>query len=859
MINSTITMHNVLNDQGAAIVVGNASNCAVTLLSSFFLQLPSAQLASSGANFAPVWMRNATDVTVWYGCLDVSKTGQYLVAPFNTTGVSFHRTTSCTPYSSGCSLGPSLSSSTSKPLSATFSFEQTRSLLSATPSLSLSHITRSSNTQSHASRTRTFSKSPTKSEDTMSRTSPHHSPTATASHTTKLAFIPTDLFASVDTVCPDAVIAVGLTAVTIPVQYVQTHTLWIRFNVSEEYASSLFSSPHDMSLTAQGDSLLTNTKPLLQNDVGNRCVWLRLGPIDYNPYEPRAFEFVVGPNPLIVSPLVGTINIQLIISPRTTTVAPAVSSGIATATGVVSLITMNTITSGSQSRAQMLLSLTACTYAADNEAYSFLGIGIGDVAAYYYRGAIVGNSLLVLLVLCVGLIVIFVVSLSSAKNKLSFWTDESFQAAGAKLFSTVHVPGLMMVPLTLLLQPTVSSSVALFMVGDGDAGDIILGIVGVAICLCALAYVSSTILFFRPPSQQLFVGVRPTGAPLDSDDEEKGGVKGQPHHRNPSPYYSSSRSRMSTIVDEWIVPPIHWVTVTPSAKAWKRRHLQMFCDNDTAWFTALGVISDFSVAVFNGIATGGNGSVCLVQLVVMTILYAVQGVLLVFNAPTLGRLAHVLISFSCTMSLFCAVLILAATATSDQASKTVCIDAANMLGTIINVAGLIQNMPLLVEAGLGVPRMLRRLWNARRTLERQRVPPMLHVMSLNDDMPTSTPDELLLSPQHGVHHNEMLDTEDAALEMVNQNSAAGGASPVVEQLTTTEQETPEAAQAPVPPPPKPSTEYFYNESLAGGLGPALRETEKAKQAMVLGDDGLNSGLDMLRTMRSNTDDDVIEL
>ena len=136
-----------------------------------------------------------------------------------------------------------------------------------------------------------------------------------------------------------------------------------------------------------------------------------------------------------------------------------------------------------QTRINSIFALSSCEFSHSEELDTLTsptGMRFGPVMGQYYRGAIVGNLLLLAaFALFISLCGCMVGMACTATQDAS----ESVLARVWRSFGLVCFPGVVVVPLCLVAQGTMMACVATLRYGDMGVGDAAIGIVGLLLCL----------------------------------------------------------------------------------------------------------------------------------------------------------------------------------------------------------------------------------------------------------------------------------------------------------------------------------------------------------------------------------------
>lgn len=381
-------------------------------------------------------------------------------------------------------------------------------------------------------------------------------------------------------------------------------------------------------------------------------VWIRTGSV------PSVFETLVVTMTVTAPPYVKCFNevrtAQIVLvfegttSPISLTVREATSVAAVTLGAGVAMAAGSVTSAVGLQRSMLALQLSVCEFTDTEElptSDSPTRIAFGAQEGAYMRGAVVGNTVVWACIwLVIGLLAIVrLVRRGEAVSRASV----QVQARLAGL------PGLMAVPLTMLLQPTVASSVALLSLRI-SAADVVLGITGVAVSLfCVSWYTVRTFIGF---------GCHPRPViPDGSDESNSDGEQQHTRHRRCAPSKRAVtlkwvlRSIRSKTI-RFFQPRIEWV-VRPTARPYfVECYSAVFEEYDASrhWF----FVAEGGVSVLSGVISGIRPSSGCTVLLWVNLAVSLVAMLMLFLWPFRSSHGNFNYAVNNGGALACAVLVL---------------------------------------------------------------------------------------------------------------------------------------------------------------------------------------------------------
>eukprot|EP00656_Telonema_subtile_P041188 TRINITY_DN46312_c0_g1_i1.p1 TRINITY_DN46312_c0_g1~~TRINITY_DN46312_c0_g1_i1.p1 ORF type:complete len:529 (-),score=36.17 TRINITY_DN46312_c0_g1_i1:197-1783(-) len=253
-------------------------------------------------------------------------------------------------------------------------------------------------------------------------------------------------------------------------------------------------------------------------------------------------------------------------------------------------------------RATILVQLATCDYshyAPLELMQSPTEMGFGTPLAYYYRGGVIGNALL-LISLFAALFFVALILFIAAKQYRSMGFVDGYLAALFRL----HFPSFLVVPYLTLLPGLVMSTVALLWHGNGDATDICIGIFGFVLTIGTPTALMAPV-FFNFHCEYVEIGY------FDQEDGFLSFFTGTWHwetieDENGEPIDATFKSRMGIIFKDY------------AKRAW--------------WFMMIEVVLTYFASVLDGVRPS-NQSYCVIVAWLFMIVSVVMLVAVVLLRP----------------------------------------------------------------------------------------------------------------------------------------------------------------------------------------------------------------------------------
>jgi hypothetical protein len=288
----------------------------------------------------------------------------------------------------------------------------------------------------------------------------------------------------------------------------------------------------------------------------------------------------------------------------------------------------NGATAANAARVPALQRLAACQALAlmASGDLSLLGMGFGPAPGAFVRGALVGNWLLVGAVWAlVAALAGAVVAVRAARGLVAAREHGAVAAAYREaLAGRMHAPSVLLIPVAMVLQPTVTSAVLVFSGGvlvGGDGGgytaawaalDAGLVVATAALVVGLVAYVGWALRAVRGGGVLRLEAK--SGAAGGSGSGGGGGRAALLAGRGGG---GAGRALVRGAFEK----DARWVAVGPGGAAFKARHLLCVADYRTPWFLALDLCVSVLLGAVFALPTSTAGA-CVWQLVVVALCYA---------------------------------------------------------------------------------------------------------------------------------------------------------------------------------------------------------------------------------------------
>ncbi|CUG11858.1 membrane-associated protein, putative [Bodo saltans] len=372
-------------------------------------------------------------------------------------------------------------------------------------------------------------------------------------------------------------------------------------------------------------------------------------------------------------------------APTTASVATLNSIGKTTAglmgvTAGLSILSGST-TAGSKSASVATIRRLLVCQSSDEPTNSVLGFGFGSPERYYMRGAVVGNTAVVAIVMTVVLTTSLVIAYL---NRASL----PIPTTCSVLTELFHVPSILFPASAAMIQPTAGAAITLVVIGDG--GDIALGVLWLILGSAFVAY-ASRITVLGPFHGNLIVG---GAVPLR-----------MPKFINPD-------GKPWEYAKIWFSGRFRW-SPEKAHKPWKRRHMFLFFESKYKWYPFL---NEIFIPGFLGVVAGlvvDDDSVCMSQMIVLLLTNVLQLGLGVYFRPSLNLFDEMFLHTINGTSLLIIVLLIIAYLKNDDGGLTDDTENLLLLFTIMTMLKAFVDFVTLVMASKEIVARIRELFHRK--------------------------------------------------------------------------------------------------------------------------------------------------
>jgi hypothetical protein len=440
------------------------------------------------------------------------------------------------------------------------------------------------------------------------------------------------------------------------------------------------------------------------------------------------------------------VQVDFILTP-TVIAALDVMRSVGSVVGPISAASASPASAVAVTRLAILQALLSCDVdLAANNGNSLLGLSLGPRTGAYMRGAVVGN---ILIVLGFAAATLFLILGFSLYGRVAH--GHAIHRTVGMLQAIFHVPGVLMLPIAAVCQPTLTACVQLVVLQPVE-GDRVLGVIGlcvvVGLMLLPFTFVISTHFFLELTSTPK--------SPAGADDE------GLSPPRRLVRVLFGDRAR--------------WVPTSHNADAlrWKKQFIPIFVDCGTWWFPLADMWISAAVGVVGGL-TLSNTNVCRGQLSVVGIAYLASFLIQVSIVKRLvlaSKVYSVLIQLLGVVS--CAAVTVALV--QDQEEETVSVTVATYTMLMIAVLSTLKSLVDFIALCIAFPIAMRKAYSQVTSLpppaalkheEQEEQEQAMEAEELEDveheayEEPQIAPDSLVAEPCSDVDIEGDGETEDA--------------------------------------------------------------------------------------------------
>ncbi|CUG35280.1 serine-threonine protein kinase, putative [Bodo saltans] len=308
----------------------------------------------------------------------------------------------------------------------------------------------------------------------------------------------------------------------------------------------------------------------------------------------------------ILSSGAAAVQIDFVLTPTIVT-ALSVMQSVSSIVGPASAASASPASAIAVTRLAILQALLSCNVVATADGgNSLIGLSLGPVAGGYMRGAVVGNIFIVVcFVAATGLLLLGFMLYGRMAH------GHPFHRTVGALQATFHVPGVLMLPIAAVCQPTLTASVQLIAM-QPVAGDRLFGILGVvAVLLLMLPFTVAVLCTF---CLELSTG--------SAEEQQMSTVPLKDH---------ATWGKVLYLKAILFQRRARWVPRSQDAAAvrWKQQFGPIFADSATWWFPLVDMWISAAVGVVGGV-TLNQTSVCRGQLLFVGLVYLASFMLQLF-------------------------------------------------------------------------------------------------------------------------------------------------------------------------------------------------------------------------------------
>jgi hypothetical protein len=391
-----------------------------------------------------------------------------------------------------------------------------------------------------------------------------------------------------------------------------------------------------------------------------------------------------------------TMVIQVILT-ATTVTALETTKSVAAISGPLSVIASTPASAMAVTRLSILFDILQCGLGGDDDdsANNLLRIYVGPASGSSLRGAGVGNlAIVAALAVLFGLMFVAVILHGHCVH------SAPPAAMLQDLLDIFHFPGILMLPIAAVAQPTLTATVQLIALTPVD-GDVLFGVLGAAVLVLPLMMPYTIVIKTQFCLTLAEAGEHPKEI-LRADSMIITSVAAAAEVQPPS----MPRRALHVLFGERKT----WQPLDPTRVdqvAWKKRFAPVFIDCSTWWYP----LADMWMSAFVGVAGGltlGNQSICFFQLAVVTLSYAFIATLQMIVAPPLVFASRCYVMALQVLGLISCGAVLAAAVTDENNANSLSVSIASMCMLIVAVITTVKVCLDIVFILLAIPGRLRR-------------------------------------------------------------------------------------------------------------------------------------------------------
>jgi hypothetical protein len=310
-------------------------------------------------------------------------------------------------------------------------------------------------------------------------------------------------------------------------------------------------------------------------------------------------------------------------------------NAVGSAASAASVAGVNPAAAATQARTKMLSALIVCSFDLESDnGNSITGLFYGAKKGQYLRGSIVGNWIVLFLFTLVLLLLAFTCARIIHRRHGLKMRD-----AWESMTCIMHIPSACLVPMGLVLQPTVSSTVTLIMYPTGSSDAILaaasivgtLVLLGVLLVTCLSRFECELV-----PDEPLQDGASPL-------------------------------VKLIFYLKRFFEGSMIWRTRRGCDPLWKMRYHLIFNDYRFSWFALVEIAISVMMGIVNGVKVNADGA-CFVQLCLMLALYSIIFLLVAILRPGISLFTQIFLFLANFIGFICCVLIVIGIVTANDSA-----------------------------------------------------------------------------------------------------------------------------------------------------------------------------------------------
>ncbi|CUE71365.1 transmembrane protein, putative [Bodo saltans] len=451
--------------------------------------------------------------------------------------------------------------------------------------------------------------------------------------------------------------------------------------------------------------------PVSVRAVSSNVVQITLGSVTYNKFLAKQTTITIFGSSFVCAPKLKDMILSISVTPQPITISAATVQALTSVASSLSVATANPTAGVAAARVSMLRNLLECTVdLTDDNGNSFTGYYFGPRSGQYSRGAVVGNIIFFVAVGGIGAVIAACVALYGKIRHHKRWRD-----GFVLVMDILHYPSVLMIPLAVILQPTLTESVTLIVVQPA-IGDWVIGVCGL-VCMAMVVLPFTYVLLFdfrcvialrteedkAKRNKKLQSSITwMVGEEKDEDATYLNHLPGLAEEGAASPTTKKPKqeSKVRKFVRVVFEEEHHWVVADHSRTdhKWKRRFLFLFGDYKLRWYCLLDLWISILLGGIAGINLGVR-NVCLFQLISIVLSYTMMFLSCVVFRPAFGRFATYYVLIVNAFGLVGG----ASTLVASWNSNATAINISSISALLISGVSMIKTFPDLFLLVLALP------------------------------------------------------------------------------------------------------------------------------------------------------------